>query len=129
MNRSNIFTNMNIKVINAENRIADYYKVLGSSFRIRLLLSIGLGEACVCHLEALLKKRQAYISQHLRVLRDAGILDTRREGKFIYYRVSNRRIFDLIQAATEILDIPADAIPELGTASKMSNCDCPSCQN
>lgn len=119
---------MNIKVVNTENKIADYYKVLGSSFRIRLLLSIGRGEACVCHLEALLKKRQAYISQHLMVLRDAGILDTRREGKFIYYRVSDVRIFDLIQAATEILDIPADAIPELDTASKMTNCDCPSCQ-
>ena len=74
---------MNMINKTTEIQIAEYLKVLGSPFRIQILFSIGSGEACVCHLEAILEKRQAYISQHLMVMRDAGILDTRRDGKYI----------------------------------------------
>ena len=112
----------------AETQVADYLKILGSPFRIKILFSIGYGEACVCHLEAVLKKRQAYISQHLMVMRDAGILKTRREGKYIYYRVADNSIFDLIKSAAGILNISSDKLPELSTSSKQKNCECPNCQ-
>lgn len=104
-------------------------KVLGSPIRIRILLSIGYGEACVCHLEAVLKKRQAYISQHLMVLRDAGILETRRDGKYIYYSVSDREIFDLIETAAGLLDMPPDSFPSLSETSALSHCECPKCRS
>lgn|GEM_PF-223987 len=127
--RSIIFTIMNVKIKRPENKIAEYLKVLGSPFRIQILLSIGYGEACVCHLEAMLKKRQAYISQHLMVLRDAGILDTRRDGKYIYYRVADKEIFDLIRSSAQILDIPEDSLPEIEGTTKLSLCECPTCQD
>jgi len=112
----------------AQIQVAEYLKVLGAPFRIQILFSIGYGEACVCHLEAVLKKRQAYISQHLMVMRDAGILKTRREGKYIYYRVADNSIFDLIKSAAGILNISSDKLPELSTSSKQKNCECPNCQ-
>ena len=111
-----------------ETKIADYLKILGAPFRIQILYSIGYGEACVCHLEAVLKKRQAYISQHLKVMRDVGILDTRREGKYIYYRVADKSLFDLIKSAAGILNISLNNLPELSAASNQKNCDCPNCQ-
>ena len=117
-----------MKTTRREKILADYLKVLGSPIRIQILFSIGYGEACVCHLEALLKKRQAYISQHLMVLRDAGILETRREGKYIYYRVREKNLFDLFYAAADILDIPREELPDPIHKANLSHCECPTCQ-
>lgn len=111
-----------------ENRIADLLKVLGSPFRILILFTIGYGEACVCHLETILKKRQAYISQHLMILRDAGILDTRRDGKYIYYHVADKKIFDLIQSTAEFMNISLTDLPELSESRKQKHCECPKCE-
>jgi DNA-binding transcriptional ArsR family regulator len=119
---------MNVKSDNSQKLIAEYLKVLGSSIRIQILFNIGYGEACVCHLEAALGKRQAYISQHLMVLRDAGILDTRREGKYIFYRVADKGLFDLVRSASDILNIPGDSLPDPSESSKLPQCDCPHCQ-
>jgi ArsR family transcriptional regulator len=111
-----------------EKMIAEYLKVLGSPIRIRILFSIGYGEACVCHLETLLKKRQAYISQHLMVLRDAGILETRRDGKYIYYRVADKNLFDLVYSAANTLNIDQEDLPDPSKKADLSNCECPVCQ-
>ena len=82
-----------------EKQASNILAVLGNPFRVRLILALGDQEACVCHFEKLLKKRQAYISQHLMVLREAGLLETRRDGKYIYYRLSNPDVIKLIRAA------------------------------
>lgn len=119
---------MNMKTKRAESQVAEYLKVLGSSFRIQILFSIGYGEVCVCHLEAMLKKRQAYISQHLMVMRDAGILDTRREGKYIYYRVAKKNLFELLKSTAGILNLTSVSLPELSESSKQISCECPQCQ-
>ena len=119
---------MNVSTRNTEKKIAEYLKVLGSPIRVKILLSIGYGEACVCHLEAKLKKRQAYISQHLMVLRDAGILKTRRDGKYIYYSASDRKIFSLIDTAVNLLDMAGDTLPDLDETAALSHCECPKCQ-
>lgn len=119
---------MNMKSGKAEKELSDYLKVLGSPIRIQILFTVGCGEACVCHLEAALKKRQAYISQHLMVMRDAGILETRRDGKFIFYRVADSGIFELIRAAAGMLDLPSGSLPVVSETSKLSRCECPHCQ-
>ncbi|MFN2145329.1 MAG: ArsR/SmtB family transcription factor [Anaerolineales bacterium] len=116
-----------MKTKTAEKEIAELLKVLGSEVRVRILYSIGHGEACVCHLETVLKKRQAYISQHLMVLRDAGILDTRRDGKYIFYRVMDPGIFSLIETAAGVAGISADHLPEFSEPGTLANCACPSC--
>jgi ArsR family transcriptional regulator len=118
---------MNMNTPKIENQIAALLKVLGSSFRVRLLYSIGYGEACVCHLESLLKKRQSYISQHLMVLRDAGLLETRREGKYIFYRVADPDIFKLIELTAALQDIPGGQLPPITQPGTQDNCACPNC--
>ena len=115
---------MNMKT---EKRIANIFKVLGAPFRIRLLYAIGKGEACVCHLEGILNRRQAYISQHLMVLRDAGILETRREGKYIFYRVADLSMFRLIAEAGGIIGIKENDLPILEEEKTVVSCCCPHC--
>ena len=112
----------------SEKQIANVLKVLGSPFRVRLIYAIGRGEACVCHLEAVLKKRQAYISQHLMVLREAGVLETRREGKYIFYRIADVSIFDLFATAAEVLQISTDQLPAIAESGTHNGCACPKCE-
>jgi ArsR family transcriptional regulator len=125
----NIFKNMNMKNDSKIKDISNILKVLGSPFRIELLFEIGRGEACVCHLVAVFKKRQAFISQHLMVLRDAGILKTRRDKKYIYYSVSDMDIFSILEKTAGLFgdgQEPAFQIQKLSSASK---CNCPKCEN
>ena len=123
----NIFINMNMKNKNVEKQIAEVHKVLGSSFRIRLLMTIGEKEACVCHLESVMNKRQAYISQHLMVLRDAGILLTRREGKYIFYRVASDDVFQLVKWAAKIGGLRTDDLSQPINKKDRLECVCPKC--
>jgi len=92
--------------------------------RLEILQTIGAGEACVCHLEARLGYRQAYISQHLMALRQAGLLDSRREGKYIFYRLAKPGIILLIQQAAKISGVN---LPVIETVSPDKQCGCPNC--
>lgn len=98
---------------------------LGQPVRVQILLAIGESEACVCHLEALLNKRQAYISQHLMALRKANVLTSRRQGKYIYYRLSKPEYLQLIRTTADLSGISAPiTLPLSGSAS----CNCPHCE-
>jgi ArsR family transcriptional regulator len=94
--------------------------------RIQILLAIGTGEACVCHLEAALDLRQAYISQHLMVLRKADILLDRREGRYIFYRLKDAAILDLVIASATLSGSPAEDVSALINKKSLS-CECPHC--
>ncbi|CAG1005465.1 partial Arsenic resistance transcriptional regulator ArsR1, partial [Anaerolineales bacterium] len=84
------------------------------------------GEACVCHLEAALGLRQAYISQHLMALRKADILLDRREGRYVFYRLKDASILDLVTAAAALSGPPAKAVSVLVNRASPS-CECPQC--
>jgi len=65
------------------------FKGLSDETRLNLVLLLReKGELCVCELTLILKESQPKISRHLALLRDAGLLIDRREGKWIYYRLS-----------------------------------------
>ncbi len=116
-----------MKIQNPTTQISELFKTLSQPARIEILLAIGTGEACVCHLEAVLKLRQAYISQHLMALRQAGILDTRREGRFIFYSLTDRDLTNLIRLAAKALGIPDKQIVFASGGGPRPDCGCPDC--
>lgn len=118
---------MNTKTPSEVKKISQLLRAIGGVARLRLLLAIGTGEACVCHLEALLGLRQAYISQHLMDLRKARILTTRREGRFIYYRLRDQRLLELIQQAGAIAGIQEPELRVLLQSDPIPQCCCPNC--
>lgn len=120
---------MNMKTNLAEKEIANVLKVLGSPFRVKVLYTIGSGEACVCHLENILKKRQAYISQHLMVMRDVGILTSRREGKYIYYSVADKNIFKMLESVAVLKNVSIEKMPKITDGVQQDNCPCPKCED
>ncbi|GAB4524771.1 MAG: metalloregulator ArsR/SmtB family transcription factor [Anaerolineales bacterium] len=96
--------------------------------RIRILLTIGEGEACVCHLEAALGYRQAYISQHLMALRKTGLLNSRREGRFIFYRLRDPKLLALIETAAALTDLSETEVHALTLSTmEIAGCGCPVC--
>jgi ArsR family transcriptional regulator, arsenate/arsenite/antimonite-responsive transcriptional repressor len=70
--------------------LAPVFKALGDPVRLRLISLIGGrqgGEVCVCDLTAAFDLTQPTISHHLKVLREAGIIDSQRRGTWVYYRL------------------------------------------
>ena len=106
--------------------VAEFFHVIGQPMRIQILLAIGKGEACVCHLEAYLGQRQAAISQHLMVLRDGGLVTTHRDGRNIYYRLSQPEVLHLVHRAALIIGLPAQDLGNL-THKPVFPCPCPHC--
>lgn len=102
-------------------------QVIAPPARIAILLSIGRGEACVCHLEASLGWRQAYISQHLMALRKADILQDRREGRYVYYRLANESVLDLILDAARLSGVDLKDMVRPPVQEAASPCACPHC--
>ena len=107
--------------------VSELLQVISPQPRLEIILAIGIGEACVCHLEAVLNQRQAYISQHLMALREAGVITARREGRYIFYRLERPAVLALVQQAMRI----AGQSPEELTAAQRSaeqSCNCPKCK-
>ncbi len=110
-----------------EETLAGFFRSLSQPVRLEILLAIGTGEACVCHLEAAIGQRQAYISQQLMALREAGIVESRREGRNVYYRVNNHQVLELIRDAAEISSQGRTAIQIASPANLQGECPCPKC--
>jgi ArsR family transcriptional regulator len=109
------------------NQIATPLNAIASPQRIAILLLIGKGEACVCHLEASLGWRQAYISQHLMALRKADILQDRREGRYIFYSLKDASILDLVTASATLSGLSAEIVSTLINTQIHPSCECPQC--
>jgi ArsR family transcriptional regulator len=108
-------------------QIATPLNAIASPQRIAILLLIGKGEACVCHLEASLGWRQAYISQHLMTLRKADILQDRHEGRYIFYSLKDASILDLVTASATLSGLSAEIVSTLINTQIHPSCECPQC--
>jgi len=64
------------------------FKALGDETRVRIVALLSHGELCVCHLEEALGLQQSTTSRQLGVLRAAGLVEPRREGSWVYYRLA-----------------------------------------
>jgi ArsR family transcriptional regulator len=77
-------------------------KALSDPTRLKIVELLKQGEICACKFVPLTKKAQPTVSQHLKILENAGIVKSRKEGKTILYSVVDKKIFDLIKIAKEV---------------------------
>jgi ArsR family transcriptional regulator len=66
------------------------FRALGDETRLRIVALLSHGELCVCHIETALDLNQSTASRHLGILRAAGVVDCRREGTWVYYRITEQ---------------------------------------
>lgn len=82
---------------------ANLFRVLGHPARVRILELLREGERSVGTLQAELGLDSGGTSQHLAALRRIGLVESRREGTSVFYRVADERVFDLLEAGRAII--------------------------
>ena len=82
-------------------KVAEIFKILGDPTRVRILSALGMRELCVCDISALLGMNQSAVSHQLRLLRGAGLVRFRKEGKVVWYSLADSHVMELIGAGME----------------------------
>ena len=78
--------------------VLDITKALADGNRLRVLMALGGGELCVCQIVELLQLAPSTTSKHMAILRQARLVESRKEGRWMYYRLPDR---DAPQAAKD----------------------------
>jgi DNA-binding transcriptional ArsR family regulator len=118
--------NMDANRIDAYDTQSDFLKTISHSTRLAILDILRDGEQCVCHIQAVLNLRQAYISQQLTILKQAGLLEARRDGLNLYYRVVKPEVFKVLETLSHVTGT-SPLPPKHGQPN--ANCPCPKCNS
>jgi len=80
------------------------FKALSNEYRIRILEALRDGELCACEIQVVLDAPQSTVASHLRELKDAGLVNTRRQGKWTYYRIGDTAVLQLLDIADALAE-------------------------
>jgi len=81
--------------------LAEFFKVFGDSTRIKILYVLSQSEMCVCDIATLLQMGQSAISHQLRILKQMRLVKFRREGKTVFYSLSDNHIQTILAQGME----------------------------
>jgi DNA-binding transcriptional ArsR family regulator len=90
------------------NKIADVLKAMADPTRLKILHCLHGGERCVSDILGAVGGSQANISKHLSVLKRAGLVDCRREGLNVYYRIIDAGVFTICSNVCDSLEARLD---------------------
>ena len=84
--------------------LAELFKIFGDSSRMRILFALFEEEVCVCDLAQMLGMTQSAVSHQLRILRQNKLVNSRREGKSIFYSLADDHVREIINAGLEHIE-------------------------
>ena len=84
--------------------LAELFKVFGDSTRIRILFVLFEAEVCVCDLAEVLHMTQSAVSHQLRILKQAKLVNARREGKSVFYSLADDHVRTIIAQGREHIE-------------------------
>lgn len=87
----------NIPSENVVTVLSRTYRAFGDPSRLKILLGLSQRELCVCELGEMLEMSAPAVSHHLRLLKDLGLVRTRRAGKLVYYALDDDHVQTLLQ--------------------------------
>jgi ArsR family transcriptional regulator len=85
-------------------RTARWFHALSDETRLLIIERLSEGELCVCDLTEALRTGQSRLSFHLRILKDAGLLNGRREGRWMYYSLNPETVDELHEWLASLKD-------------------------
>lgn len=88
-------------------------KALADENRVRALMALRDGELCVCHLIELLELAPSTVSKHLSILKQARLVDGRKDGRWIYYRLAGNGAPTAVQQALKWLESSLENHPQI----------------
>jgi len=94
------------------NNVLNIFKALSDETRLRILKLLENGELCVCDIVAALDMIQPKVSFHLGVLKDAGLIKDRRQGKWVHYSIDDSDIFKRFLLLSTLERISAESVME-----------------
>jgi len=94
------------------NDILNIFKALSDETRLRILKLLEQGELCVCDIVAALDMIQPKVSFHLGVLKDAGLIKDRKQGKWVHYRIDDSDFFRRFLLLSTLERISAETVSE-----------------
>ncbi len=77
-------------------KLADFFKIFGDTTRIRILSALFVTEMCVCDLSEILGVSQSAMSHQLKILRQAGLVKFRKEGKSAFYTLKDNHVKQIL---------------------------------
>jgi ArsR family transcriptional regulator len=86
-------------------------RALADPIRLRVVETLATGERCVCELTDELGLAQSKLSFHLRVMREAGIITARQQGRWMYYRLQPSALLELRHWLKQLADHPTSHRP------------------
>ncbi len=89
-------------------KIAQFIKTIGDANRLAIIHAIGRSSPSVTEIIEGTELSQTLVSFHLRVMREKGIVTTRRDGPFIYYSLANSELYDLIGELSRVAGFEND---------------------
>ena len=82
--------------------LAEMFRLLGDPTRVRILFALlEAGELCVCDVAAVVETTETKVSQAMRLLRNAGVVRNRRDGRNIHYRLDDAHVRMLLDLSRE----------------------------
>ncbi len=78
-------------------------KALADEQRVRVLLALQGGELCVCQIVALLGLATSTVSKHMSILKQARLVDSRKDGRWMYYRLAEENASEVVRQATALV--------------------------
>jgi len=82
---------------------AEMLKALAHPTRLQILNILKKGEECVCRIIPELHMEQSNVSRHLNILKKEGLVSSRKEGLKVFYRVTDPKVFQLLEVSSELL--------------------------
>lgn len=81
--------------------LADFYKLFSDSTRVRILSALSSSELCVYDLALVVGMSQSAVSHQLRILKTGRLISSRREGRVVFYRLSDDHVRDILTEGLE----------------------------
>jgi len=95
------------------NEVLDITKALADGSRLRILMALTAGELCVCQLIELLALAPSTVSKHMSILRQAHLVQARKDGRWMYYRLADRGAPKPVREALAWLERNLTDTPEI----------------
>lgn len=100
-------------------------KLLGDKTRLTIVVMLKLRECCVCEFQEVFDMSQPSISQHLRKLKDAGMVKEERRGQWVYYSLNQQsELYGLIEDIMEHLPEQTEKIKQIEKSNPTLRCGC-----
>ena len=103
-----------VMIIGSIEKVVRALQALGQDMRLKILKVLAADSHCVCELESIFGVSQPAISHHLGVLKDAGLVESMREGQWIFYKINREGVEDVLRLLSNfLLDSDMGEFPEM----------------